>query len=140
MDEHLPTMNPAATHDLPGFVRAPGEIDFLFYGVAIFLVVIIFLFGAFYLRLHHLPEHLAHKGQKAQYEIVAVLSLIAMFTHNNLFWIAALLLALLPIPDLSTPLTGIARSLEEIANRKKRREAVSAPTAPELGQNSVKQS
>jgi hypothetical protein len=112
-----PTMNPAVPHDdLPSFVTVPGEIDLLFYGMAIFLFVILLIFGVLYLRLHHLPEHIAHKEQKVQFQIVAVLALIAMFTHNNLYWIVALLLALIPIPDFSTPLTRIAGSLEKIAN------------------------
>ncbi len=125
--------NPAAPHDLPGFITVPGETDFLFYGTAVLLLVIVLLVGVFYLRLHHLPEHIAHKGQKVQFQIVAVLALIAMFTHNNLFWIAALLLALVPVPDYSTPLARIAESLAKIAYRRKPREAVGALDARKLG-------
>jgi hypothetical protein len=58
---------------------------------------------------------MAHRGQKVQMEIVAVLALIALFTHNHLFWIAGLLLALIPLPDFTTPLTSIASSLERMA-------------------------
>jgi len=50
-----------------------------------------------------------------QFEIVAVLALIALFTHNHAFWIAGLLLALIPLPDFTTPLSSIAGSLERIA-------------------------
>jgi hypothetical protein len=71
--------------------------------------------GIFYFRLHALPEHLAHRSQKVQIELVAVLALIALFTHNHAFWIAALLLAVIPLPDFTTPLFSIARSLERIA-------------------------
>ena len=39
------------------------------------------------------------RHNKAQFEIVAVLALLALFTHNNYFWVAALLLAMIPIPD-----------------------------------------
>ena len=49
-------------------------------------------------------------------EIVAVLGLISLFTHNHLFWIAGLLLALIDIPDFGTPLRSIAGSVERIAD------------------------
>ena len=42
---------------------------------------------------------MAHKSQKLQFEIVAVLGLLALFTHIHLFWIAGLLLALVDLPD-----------------------------------------
>jgi hypothetical protein len=51
-----------------------------------------------------------------QFEIVAVLGLLALFTHVHLFWIAGLLLALIDFPDFSTPLRSIAGSVEKIAD------------------------
>ncbi len=60
--------------------------------------------GNIYLQLHSLPERMAHKSQKLQFEIVAVLGLISLFTHMHIFWIAGLLLALVDLPDFSTPL------------------------------------
>jgi hypothetical protein len=62
-----------------------------------------------------LPERMAHKSQKLQFEIVAVLGLLALFTHIHLFWIAALLLAMVDLPDFGTPLRRIAGSVEKIA-------------------------
>jgi hypothetical protein len=59
---------------------------------------------------------MAHRSQKLQFEIVAVLGLIALFTHIHIFWIAALLLALIDLPDFSTPLSRIAGSVEKIAD------------------------
>jgi hypothetical protein len=47
---------------------------------------------------------------------VAVLGLLALFTHTHLFWIAALLLALIDLPDFGTPLRSIAGSVEKIAD------------------------
>ena len=44
-----------------------------------------------------------------------MLALLALFTHNHLFWIAALLLALVQFPDFSSPLGSMARSLEKLA-------------------------
>ena len=58
---------------------------------------------------------MAHKGHKIQFEIVAVLGLIALFTHMHIFWIAGLLLALIDIPDFGNSLNRIAGSAEKIA-------------------------
>ncbi len=108
-------LHPAAIHQLPPFVTAPGETDILFVVMAITVGLSVIGIGIFYFRLHALPEHLAHRGQKVQLELVAVLALVALFTHNHAFWIAALLLAVIPLPDFTTPLVSIARSLERIA-------------------------
>jgi hypothetical protein len=58
---------------------------------------------------------MAHRSQKIQFEIVAVLGLISLFTHMHIFWIAGLLLALIELPDFGTPLSRIAGSVEKIA-------------------------
>jgi hypothetical protein len=108
-------LHPVAIEYLPPFVTAPGETDALFIGMAIFVLLAVIGIGVFYFKLHALPEQMAHRGQKVQFEIVAVLALIALFTHNHAFWIAGLLLALIPLPDFTTPLTSIAGSLERIA-------------------------
>jgi len=108
-------INPAAIHHLPPFVTAPGETDVLLVAMGIFLVLALIGIGVFYLKLHALPEQLAHRGQKLQFQIVAVLALIALVTHNHAFWIAGLLLALVPLPDFSSPLSLIAGSLARIA-------------------------
>ena len=80
-----------------------------------FLIVVVLAVGNFYLKLHSLPERMAHKSQKLQFEVVAVLGLLALFTHVHLFWIAALLLAMIDLPDFGTPLRSIAGSVEKIA-------------------------
>ncbi|WP_295449292.1 hypothetical protein [uncultured Thiodictyon sp.] len=108
-------LHPAATHHLPLFVTAPGETDVLFVVMAIFVLLAVIGIGIFYFKLHALPEQMAHRGQKVQMEIVAVLALLALFTHNHAFWIAGLLLAFVPLPDFMTPVSSIARSLERIA-------------------------
>jgi hypothetical protein len=82
----------------------------------IFLVLTVLGVGNLYLRLHSLPERMAHKSQKLQFEVVAVLGLISLFTHMHIFWIAGLLLALVDLPDFSTPLARIAGSVEKIAD------------------------
>jgi hypothetical protein len=71
-----------------------------------------------FLRLHTLPERMAHKSQKLQFEIVAVLGLIALFTHMHIFWVIGLILAFIEFPDFGTPLRRIAGSTEKIAGIK----------------------
>lgn len=83
--------------------------------MAAFLLIFVFAIGIIYLRLHALPDHLAH--HKVQFQIVCVLGLIAMFTHMHIFWIAGLLLAIVDIPDFITPLRRIAGSIERMAAR-----------------------
>jgi len=108
-------LHPAAPHHLPAFITGPGETDVLMWGVGIFLLVAILTFGNIYLHLHTLPERMAHRGHKLQFEIVAVLGLLALFTHIHLFWVIGLLLAMVDIPDFGTPLRRIAGSVEKMA-------------------------
>ena len=83
--------------------------------VGLILIGAVMAVGNLYLRLHSLPERMAHKSQKLQFEIVAVLGLISLFTHNHLFWIIGLLLAMIDLPDFGTPLRSIAGSVRKIA-------------------------
>ncbi len=117
-------MHPAAPHHLPFFVPGPDGSDALMVVMAIFLIVIVLWVGTLYWKLHSLPERIAHKSQKLQFEIVAVLGLISLFTHMHIFWIAGLLLAMIDLPDFSTPLRTIAGSVERIAD--------AAPQTPQL--------
>ena len=112
------SLHPAAPHDLPAFITAPGETDVLMLAMAVILLLAIVMFGLLFLRLHTLPERMAHKSQKIQFEIVAVLGLIALFTHMHIFWIAGLLLALIDLPDFGGSLGRIANSTETIAGIK----------------------
>ena len=112
------SINPAASHHLPSFITPPGETDVLLVVTGILLLLGILAFGILFFRLHTLPERLAHKSQKIQFEIVAVLGLIALFTHMHIFWIAGLFLALIDIPDFGTALGRMARSLEKMAGIK----------------------
>ena len=103
-------------HHLPFYIAKPGETDVLMIVMGVFLILAVLGIGNVYLRLHSLPERMAHKGQKLQFEIVAVLGLISLFTHIHIFWIAGLLLALVDLPDFTTPLSSIAGSVERIAD------------------------
>jgi hypothetical protein len=113
LTEQLHAMTP---HHLPFYIAKPGETDVLMIVMGVFLVLAVLGIGNVYLRLHSLPERMAHKGQKLQFEIVAVLGLLSLFTHNHIFWIAGLLLALVDLPDFTTPLSNIAGSVERIAD------------------------
>src|ERR1700744_4082393 len=126
-------LHPMTPHHLPFYVVKPGETDILMIVMGIFLVFAVLGIGVLYLRLHSLPERMAHKGQKLQFEIVAVLGLISLFTHMHIFWIAGLLLALVDLPDFSTPLTRIAGSVEKIADDEPPEEAAgeTSPVAAE---------
>lgn len=111
------TPHPAAIDHLPIFITGPGQTDYLFIGVVIFLILAILIIGNLYFQLHAVPERTAHRASKVQLEVVAVLALISLFTHNHLFWIAGLLLAFVQIPDFSTPLYSIAQSLGKLSGR-----------------------
>lgn len=108
-------MDTAADMHLPSFITPPGETDVLFIVVVIATAIATLALGSLYFRLHALPEHMAHRSSRTQYQLVAILALIALFTHNSLFWIAALLLAAVQLPDFMTPLRTIAESAERMA-------------------------
>ena len=109
------SINPAAPHALPRFITAPGETDIWLVIMGLFLLAAVLAVGLLFLRLHTLPERMAHKSQKLQFEIVAVLGLLALFTHIHLFWVAGLILAMIDLPDWGTPLRRIAGSAEKMA-------------------------
>jgi hypothetical protein len=118
MAEINPAAHPAATEHLPSFITAPGETDVLMVTMVVILIVSVLGFGVLFLRLHTLPERIAHRGHKLQFEIVAVLGLLALFTHMHIFWVIGLMLALVDLPDFGTPLNRIAGSTEKIAGLK----------------------
>ncbi|WP_299130286.1 hypothetical protein [uncultured Amaricoccus sp.] len=131
MDQSV--LNPAAPPHLPSFVTAPGQSDWLMTVMAVFLLVTVVSVGLVYLKLHSLPEHMAHRANKVQYQFVAVLGLLALLTHNAVFWIAALLLALVELPNFSTPMNSIALSLEKLSGRD--RNSTEAPRWDDLLSN-----
>lgn len=110
-------IHPTATHHLPAFITAPGSTDILLIVAIVILLGAVLGVGLIFLRLHTLPERMAHKAHKLQFEIVAVLGLLALFTHIHLFWVAGLLLALIEIPDFWNPLRRMAGALEKIAGQ-----------------------
>ena len=112
------SIHPVAIEHLPMFITPPGETDVLMVVMAFILLVAVLAFGAFFFRLHSLPEHLAHKSDKIQAELVAVICLISLFTNMHIFWIIGLLLAMVELPDFGGPLNRIAGSAEKLAGFK----------------------
>jgi len=111
-------LHPVASHHLPSFITPPGETDILMVITAIILAGSVLTFGIVFFRLHSLPERMAHGSHKLQLEIVAVLCLLALLTHIHAFWVAALLLALIDLPDFPGWLGRIAGAVERIAGLK----------------------
>ena len=110
-------LHSVAIEHLPIFITPPGQTDVLFNVMAVFILAMVLVIGNLYLRLHALPERMSHRANVVQMEIVAVLALISLFTHNHIFWIIGLLLAFIRIPDFSTPMVSIAQSLEKLSGR-----------------------
>jgi multisubunit Na+/H+ antiporter MnhF subunit len=121
-------LNPVASSHLPSFITARGQTDVLMVVTAVILAVAVLLFALVFFRLHSLPERMAHGSHKLQLEIVAVLCLLALLTHIHAFWVAALLLALIDIPDFGNWLGRIAGAVERIAGLKPRE--ATAPVTP----------
>ena len=110
-----PSVHQLAPHHLPAFITAPGDTDYFMVGVGIFLIIAVLMAGNLFLWLHTLPERMAHKAQKFQFELVAVLGLLALFTHIHLFWVAGLLLAFVDLPEIGKPLSRMADAQERLA-------------------------
>ncbi len=107
-------LHPLAPHALPPFVGAADGSDPLFTAIVFIVILAVLGVGVFYLKLHAIPEQLAHKHGNTQSQLIMVLALLALFTHNNIFWVAALILALLKLPDFLTPINSISESLKKL--------------------------
>ena len=123
-------LNPLAAQHVPYFITSPGDTDRMMWMVGIFMVGLVMLAGVLYFKLHALPEHLSHgRASKTQIEIVGVLALLALFTHNSMFWVIALILAMVRIPNFEAPLNMMARALLRLAGPRAPR---GAPLAPDV--------
>ena len=118
LEPHQSARHPSAAHHQPLFITSPGETDVLLVVMTLVLVAVVLAFGVFFFWLHNLPERLVHNSTKAQFDIVAALALLSLLTHIHLFWVLALLIALvkIPMPDFTGLLGRIAGSLEKIAD------------------------
>ena len=116
MSENL---HPLAPNHLPRFIGSPDGGDPLFTIVVCLLIILLMVVGNLYLKLHALPERMAHRHNNTQLQFIAVLAVLALFTHNNVFWVAALLLSVVRFPDFLTPINSIAESLRELREQRK---------------------
>lgn len=127
-----PKLHPLASHDLPSFITLPGETDSLMVIVTVTLIVLVISLGVLYLNVHSLPERMSHRSSQVQAGIVSVLCILALFTHNQVLWLMAILLAFIRIPDFETPLQSISESLRDLTVQKAPApEAVTAIAPPE---------
>ncbi len=110
-----PTAKVVQDH-LPFYITGPGETDILFTAVTIALIAIVVGFGALYFTIQAIPDRIAKGTSKAQMQLVGLLGLISLFSMNNLYWVAAILVAAIRVPDFMAPLTDIARSLRSRAD------------------------
>jgi multisubunit Na+/H+ antiporter MnhF subunit len=102
---------------MPFFITPPSETDVLFNITLWFVVACIVLTGVVFLTIHSLPERMAHKSKKVLLDLIALLCLLALLTHNHFFWFVAIVLAFIDIPDFLTPVNRIANSMESIAGQ-----------------------
>lgn len=119
-------VHPLAPEHLPSFIPGPDGSDPLLWITIIVTIAIAVLLGVMFLWLHTLPERLGHK--KLQFEVVAVLGLLALFTHIHLFWVIGLLLALVDLPDIQSPLRRIASAAEKLADMEEQPAETPLPT------------
>ncbi len=96
---------------LPFFIAAPDETDIVFIAVGVILAVTIVVLGTLSLTFRGWPDRLAHGANKSQIQLVAILGLLSLITFNNYLWLAALVLAVVRVPDIVTPLRDIAASV-----------------------------
>ncbi len=89
-----------AMSQLPFWVTAPGETDGFLIVVGLCLVVVLLGFGALYFTVQAIPDRMAAGAHKVQMQLVGVLGLISLFTLNNAFWIAAILIAAVPLHEI----------------------------------------
>lgn len=130
----VPTVHPMAPANLPGFLPDAAGSDFLLNFCFVLVIVAVLALGVAYFTIHALPERLAHRMNSAQSTAISVLVLLALFTGVNLFWVIALLLAVVRFPDFLTPLTAIAGSLDKISRRERRASSRADAAVPVAGQ------
>ncbi|WP_170359214.1 hypothetical protein [Ruegeria arenilitoris] len=104
-----------ATGHIPSYVTQADGSDFLFNFMVIFTVGLILLIGVAYFTLHSIPEKMAHENNHPQFQLVGILALLALFTHNGIFWVAAILVAGFQFPDFAAPLRAIADAIRSLA-------------------------
>ncbi len=108
-------LHPMATGHIPSYITQADGSDFLFTFMLVFTVGVVVLIGVAYFTLHSIPEKMAHESNHPQFQLVGILALLALFTHNGIFWIAAVLVAGFQFPDFAAPLRAIADAIRSLA-------------------------
>lgn len=109
--------HPMAPEHLPYFFAGADGSDSLFTNMIFLTVIAIVLLGVLYFTLHSLPERMAHKSNATQMQLISILCILALFTHNNIFWVLALVMAAFRPPDFATPLNSMATSLQRLVSK-----------------------
>jgi hypothetical protein len=120
-----------APHHLPNYIPGPDGSDPLFTFIVILVLILGLVLGALYFKLHALPERMAHGQNSTQLQLIAVLAILALLTHNNVFWVGALLLAVVRFPNFITPINSIDQSLKTLAERQARDEGETNTEKPD---------
>ncbi|WP_417750499.1 hypothetical protein [Ruegeria sp. SCP11] len=123
-------LHPMATGHIPSYVTQADGSDFLLTFMFVFTVVVIILIGVGYFTLHSIPEKIAHESNHPQFQLVGILALLALFTHNGLFWVAAILVAGFQFPDVAAPLRAIADAIRSLGNPRPDEPTPTPPTEP----------
>lgn len=131
------SMHPLATGHLPSFFPSSDGSDLLFILVVVAIIGIFVVAGAVYFTLHSVPENIAHEAGHAQFQVVGILALLALFTHNNLFWVIALVIAAFKFPDFLTPIKSIARSLNPLKSIASSLDAIHLSVAAPRGEKTA---
>lgn len=126
-----PDLHHMAHGHVPGYLPGADGSDPLFAVMAVFTIVLIMGIGALYFTLHALPEKMAHTDNHMQFQLIGILSVMALFTHNNLFWVAAIVIAAFRMPDFLTPIQSIAGSLKRLETSEIKTEETTALAASE---------
>ncbi|MEP2532435.1 hypothetical protein [Shimia sp.] len=110
-------MTPEQIEQLPFFVTGPGETDVFQIVVAVFLIVLVLSFGAIYFTIQSIPDRMAGGANKVQLQIIGLLGLLSLFSMNNIYWVAALLLAAIPINEVIAPFKSWEQSRSHSAQK-----------------------
>ncbi|MBE1284701.1 MAG: hypothetical protein GJ676_15425 [Rhodobacteraceae bacterium] len=105
------TLSVEALERLPFWVTPPGETDGFMMVVGFVLVATLLGFGALYFTIQAIPDRMAAGAHKVQMQLVSVLGLISLFTLNNAFWIAAILIAAVPLHEVFPSLKPVEHTL-----------------------------
>ena len=125
----IETHPPTSPAHLPWFITEPGQVDTLMVFTGVFLLLFTVAIIRLMLRLIVLPATLVSPEQRAKFEVVGVLSLIALYTPGHFYWVAALLVAVTDIPDFASPLRRMADAVGRVARSPRKKKEI--PPSPE---------